>query len=207
MIRSLVYFSLLFTLFAGCKKGRADFTLRGVIMDDTFGGGLSGGVINLYEVEAGGFSTTLIGTAQLTDGNYSFTFPRNKAESYTVEVIKDNYFTLNESVNFSDLTIESDNYRDYRVPAKSWVRLRFINDNPQPTDVLKYIKIDGKQDCPECCPKTEQFLNGAIDTTIVCINNANTIYSYNYWVLNTVISGNRSVLTLPFDTVDLVLNY
>lgn len=207
MGRILFVITVLAVVLTSCKKGRADFTLKGFVSDETFGGGVSGATINLYEVEAGGFSTTLIGTATLSDGNYSFTFPRNKAESYTVEVLKNQYFILEESVNFSSMTIEEDNIRNFSISAKSWVNLKFINDNPQQTDALKYIKIDGKQDCVECCPKSEQYLNGAIDTTITCINDGNTTYSYNYWVLNTVISGHESIVTIPFDTVDLVLHY
>lgn len=191
----------------GCKKGRADFTLRGLITNGTFSGVITGAVLNLYEVEAGGGTTTLIGTQNITDGYYSFTFKRNKVESYIIEVSKPNYFDLYETVNFADMTLEEDNVYDYQMTAKSWVNLHFVNSTPQPNDQLKYIKIDGKEGCPECCEDTEQFLNGAVDTNIYCINDGNTLYSYNYWVIGTIESGHKSVSTTAFDTTEILLTY
>lgn len=203
----LLIFSLLIVVTAGCKKGRANFTLKGVITDASFNSNLAGATAKLYEVEAGGGSTTLIGTVSIVSGEYEFVFQRNQAESYILEVTKPNYFTLSETIYFSSLTIEEDNVRDYDVYAKSWVNLRFVNNNPQQDDQLKYIKVLGKINCEDCCPATEQYLNGAIDTNIYCINNGNSIYSYNFWLLGTSISGTRSVNTVPFDTTEILLQY
>ena len=190
-----------------CKKGKADFTLKGVITDLSFNSGLSGATIKLYEVEAGGGAINLIGTTNVSDGNYSFTFPRNKVESYQLIVEKQNYFDFNETVYFADLTISEDNIRNFSITAKSWVNLHFVNTNPSPTDQLQYIRTQGKKDCEECCPTNNQMLTGAVDTNIYCINDGNTIYSYDYWVIGMGINGTKSITTIPFDTVELLLNY
>lgn len=190
-----------------CKKGAADFTLKGLITDKSFNTPLAGATAKLYEVEAGGGAVNLLGSMSLTDGNYSFTFKRNKAESYKLIVEKENYFDLNQSINFSDLTIEEDNVRNYGVYAKSWVNLRFINSNPQPADMLQYQRSQGKIDCADCCTAESQILEGAIDTNIYCINDGNTVYAYNYWILGTGLFGNKSVTTVPFDTTELLLTY
>lgn len=192
---------------SSCKKGKADFTIRGTITDATFSNGLSGASIKLYEVEAGGSGSNLIGNSTLSDGTYSFTFPRNQAESYTLIVEKANYFTLNETIWFSDLTISEDNVRNYNTTAKSWVNLRFVNQSALPTDQLNFIKANGKTGCDECCDAAEQSLYGDVDTSIICINDGNTIYSYNYVEVGTLNTGTKSVNTVAFDTTELLLNY
>lgn len=206
-MKRLLSFILICFLITACKKGKADFTLKGAITDQSFNTGLAGATVKLYEVEAGGGATNLLGTQTITDGNYSFTFPRNKVESYQLVVTKANYFELNETIFFSELTIKEDNTKDYSIWAKSWVNLVFINSNPQPGDQLQYNRSLGKKDCDECCSAETQLLTGAIDTVITCINDGNTIYAYNYWLLGMGINGTKSITTPPFDTVDLVLTY
>lgn len=192
--------------FTSCKKGKADFTIKGVITNNTFGSGLNGAKVKLYEIEAGGGSTNLLGETTIgSDGSYSFTFPRNKAESYLVTIRKEDYYDRDMPINFADLTIENDNIYNFYSTAKSWVRLKFITTNPAAE--FRYIKQQGKEICDGCCSADEQFLYGVQDLTIICPNDGNTLYSYNYWVLGTPVSGVRSATTAAFDTVDIVLNY
>ena len=199
-------FAAAILLLSSCNKGKADFTVKGTISDDTFSGALTGASVELYEVEAGGSASNLIGSATIgSDGAYSFTFPRNKAESYLLKVRKDNYFEQDFTIPFSELTIEEDNVRNYSSTAKSWARLRFITTDP--TAQLKYVKQQGKIDCANCCGTEENFLNGVVDTEIICPNDGNTTYSYHYWLLGTSISGEKNANTTAFDTVDIVLNY
>ena len=134
-------------------------------------------------------------------------FSRNKAESYVISVRKGGYFDIDKTVSFSELSIKEDNVVHLSTTAKSWVKLRFINTNPSPTDHLRYLKQKGKINCEECCSADEQNLIGNSDTTIYCINDGNATYSYNYWVLGTTISGSKSVTTNAFDTTELLLNY
>jgi hypothetical protein len=189
-----------------CKKGRADFVLTGTITDGSFNTNLSGSKISLYEVPGAG-QPQFLESISSADGSYSFTFERNPVESYLLIVEKENYFSLEQTIPFSDLTTKSENIRDYTTYAKSWAKLRFVNVDPEPGDQLKYIKVKGKSDCDECCSKDYITLSNISDTTFYCINNGNAMYSFNYWLLGTTISGSESVVTTPFDTVEILLEY
>jgi hypothetical protein len=199
---------LFILVFSACKKGKGDFTLKGVVTDTTFSTTHAGAVVKLYQVPAGTTQEILIGTQTLgSDGAYSFTFPRDKMEKYMVKVTKNNYFSLNETVYFSELSLEEDNIANFSTTAKSWAKLRFINSNPQPGDILTYIKQEGKANCPECCTTSETIFFGALDTTIYCINDGNTTYSYFYTVSGTTNQGIKSATTIAFDTTEILLNY
>lgn len=206
-MRVFIYLSVLIVVFA-CKKGKADFTLKGTITDQTFVQNLSGAQVKLYQVPVGSTSLKEIGSMTLgSDGQYSFTFPRDKMEKYVLKVTKSGYFDLERDIYFSDLTIEEANVRNFGTTAKSWVKLTFHNTNPLPDDHLQYIKQAGKEGCEECCTDQEQQLYGAVDTSIYCINDGNTTYSYLYWVIGTTDQGLKGVSTTAFDTTEIILNY
>ncbi|MFT6280169.1 MAG: hypothetical protein ACJA0U_000286 [Salibacteraceae bacterium] len=189
-----------------CNKGKADFTLKGTVSDNTLGTALEGGTVQLYEIEAGTLSTSLIGESTIgADGSYSFTFPRNTVESYTLSIRKENYFDQDKIIPFSDLTLEEDNVKDYSTTAMSWARLRFMTTDP--IAEIHYVKQLGKQGCATCCPIEEQTLYGAQDLEIICPNDGNTIYSYNYWIIGTPGVSNKSATTNAFDTTTITLNY
>jgi len=201
-----ICFLLIATILFSCEKGKADFTLKGTITDETFGGSLVGATIAIYEIEAGTTNNALIGASTIqSDGTYSFTFPRNMVESYLLTVRKSNYFEKDFSIPFSGMTIEEDNVRDYATTAKSWARLRFITSNPNAE--LRYTKQEGKTDCPNCCDDNEQYLYGITDLELICPNDGNTLYSYNYSIIGSGINGIKSATTTAFDTVNIVLNY
>jgi hypothetical protein len=204
---TVFFFSLLFAL-SSCNKGKTNFVLKGTITDATFNQHHSGASVQLYEIEAGGSSTNLIGTAEIgSDGAYSFTFPRNKVESYTLLVEKDGYFTVDENIPFSGMTISEDNERNFSTTAKSWAKIRLINSNPLPSDHLQITKQEGKNGCLECCDNTIMEFYGALDTTIYCVNDGNTTYSFYYTVVGTANQGIQSGNTVVFDTTQISLNY
>jgi hypothetical protein len=197
-----------FIFFISCKKGTSTFTIQGTVTDATFQKGLNGGTLSLYQVPVSTSNQELIGTVQLgQNGAYSFTFPRGKMDKYLVKITKDNYFNQEETILFSSLTVEKDNIRNYSTTAKSWVRLKFLNQDPADTDELVYTKQQGKTNCPACCPSSQQTLLGIVDTSIYCINDGNSVYSIYYSVLGTSNSGILSTATLPFDTTEIYLAY
>lgn len=201
---SLLVLLLAVLSLTACKKGKANFTLKGVVTDATFSTGLSGAKVYIYEVMAGGSDSNLLGTATLgSDGSYSFTFPRNAAESYIIQIRKDNYFDQNIVLPFSELTIEEDNVRNYSTTAKSWAGLHFVTTNT--SAVLKFTRQQGKSGCDECCLPGETIISGAIDTILYCPNDGNTIYSYNYQAGG--LFGIKSVTTVAFDTSYVTLSY
>ena len=204
----LLYIILCATMLFSCKKGSSNFTIKGTITDTTFNQALSGATLSLYQVPSGTNNSVLISsTTVAADGSYSFTFKRDKMDKYILTVAKNNYFSLSETITFSSLSIEEDNVRNYSTTAMAWVKLHFFNLNPSDLDELDYTKQQGKQTCSGCCPTTEQHLYGAIDTSIYCINDANTVYSYLYSVYGTTDQGIMSVTTTAFDTTELYLSY
>ncbi len=207
MIKVFSLFFLLVFVFS-CDKGTANFTVTGTVLDRTFDKQLIGADVKLFQLSVGASNYKQIASTQTAaDGSYSFTFERGKAESYIIRISKENYFPMEEEFSMSELSIKKVNYRNYFTTAMSWVNLRFVHTVGSPTDVLKYIKQDGKQDCDVCCPSNYQYINGLADTSIYCINDGQTTYSYIYWLLNTTQQGSKSITTVPFDTVELVLNY
>ena len=190
-------------LFASCKKGKADITLKGSITDATFNTDLTNGTVELYEIEASTGDANLIGTQQVTDGSYSFTFQRNAAESYMVKIRKTNYFDSENYISLSDLTIKEDNVRNFSITAQSWAGLHFVTTNSSSS--LTYIRQAGKSGCEECCPTSEQSIVGAIDTIIYCPNDGNTVYRYSYHANS--FFGIKEVTTAAFDTTIVTLSY
>ena len=85
--------------------------------------------------------------------------------------------------------------------------LRFFNSNPDVNDKLTFRKQAGKKLCLECCADADQYLYGAADTSIYCINDGNNLYSYFYEVAFTSNQGIKSATTVPFDTTEIYLNY
>lgn len=195
-------------IFTGCKKGKTEFTITGTVTDATFSQALTGATMKLYEVEAGGGSTNLIGSTTIgSDGSYSFTFPRNKVESYIAYVEKNNYFTIDQTIPFSTLTVEEDNVRNLSTTAKSWAKIHLVNSNPQPTDHLSIVKQAGKTSCAECCGDQYEDFYGALDTILYCGNDGNTTYSFYYSVVGTADQGIKSATTVAFDTTLITLSY
>jgi hypothetical protein len=203
------FISIVFILLlVSCHKNSGNFIIKGTINDSTLGIGLEGATVSIYQVPAGKETPELIQTITLgSDGAYSFEFKREKMDKYIIKTNKKNYFDLEETIYFSSLTLDEDNLRDYATTAKSWVRLRFFNTNPLTTDQLIFTKQQGKTLCAECCNSGDVYLNGAVDTSIYCINNGNATYSYFYEVLGTSNQGIKSVTTNAFDTTEIYLNY
>jgi 5-hydroxyisourate hydrolase-like protein (transthyretin family) len=206
-MKLFVFISIVFLGFSSCKKGKAEVTLKGVVTDTSFGLPLSGASIEIYQVESGS-SDELIGQSTTNaNGEYSFVFDRDQTESYRITSSKANYYDLDESISFSDITIEEDNVYNFSTTAKSWVSLNFTNSGGVSTDQLKYIKQSGKSGCGTCCPDDPQFLNGLIDTTIIYANDGNSLFSYQYFVVGTSDQGLKSATTTAFDTTAINLVY
>lgn len=208
-MKKMLCLALVILLAVSCKKKEIDFTLKGTVTDATFGGGLQGATVKLTKVPAASGAYVVVGNATLgADGSYSFTFERDKAEKYILEISKDRYFGIQHTVNFSEFSTEEPLVKNFSTNAKSWVKLRFVNVSPAAnSDVLKFNKQEGKTGCPECCTTDAHYLYGIVDTTFTCVNNGNTTYSYYYNVQGTPVQGIESVVTVPFDTVTIFKEY
>lgn len=206
-LKTFIYLFSLFILFS-CKKSSGDFTIKGKITDNTFNKGLNDATIELYKVQVATNNKIFVASQTLgSDGSYSFTFPREQIEKYIIQVKKNLYFPIESMVYYSELELGKETIRDYSTGAKSWVELRFLNNNPNTNDHFRYIKQEGYSGCATCCPTTEQNYYGALDTSLYCINQGNTPYSIYYWVIGTSTQGLEKVTTTPFDTSLIFIQY
>jgi hypothetical protein len=212
MFRSL-YFSLfsmllLFSLVA-CKKGKAEFTLEGALLDLTYQTVMTGEKVELYQIEAGTNAETLIATTQTdSEGKFVFTFKRDKAEKYILRAAPANYFPVAEDISFSDLSIEVKNLKNLSTTAKAWVKLVFTNVDPVNSwDDLRFEMDAGKTDCEGCLSSDSYHLLGDVDTVIYTFNDGNTLFRYYYEVMSTPVNGYKSATTPAFDTTTILLEY
>ena len=191
-----------------CKRGVASFTLRGTISDETFSTPLTGATLKFYKVLIATGEEILVDTKVLgADGKYEFTFPREKIEKYIIRVSKPLYFDIDQEIQFSSLVPSAVNTRNYSSKAKSWVELRFVNTSVQSSDHFRYIKFSGKENCSECCTSDQVDLYGTAYYSRTCINDALTPYSIYYQVIGTTTQNVVEVITQPFDTTLLLVNY
>lgn len=196
------------TSITSCKRGVASFTLRGTISDETFSTPLTGATLKFYKVLIVTGEEILVDTKVLgADGKYEFTFPREKIEKYIIRVSKPLYFDIDQEIQFSSLVPSAVNTRNYSSKAKSWVELRFVNTSVQSSDHFRYIKFSGKENCSECCTADQVDLYGTAYYSRTCINDALTPYSIYYQVIGTTTQNVVEVITQPFDTTLLLVNY
>ena len=199
--------TFLFLLFS-CNKGAGEFNISGTITDDTFHTSLEGAEISIYKVPLASNTEQFIESQTIgPDGKYHFTVQRERIEKYILRITKHLYFPIEKTIYFSELKLKEENTFDLSTWAKSWVALKFINQNPLSMDHFQYIKQAGYASCAECCESTEQNFYGPLDTTIYCINKGNTLYSLLYWVLNTPNQGYLEANTTAFDTSEIYLSY
>ena len=128
-------------------------------------------------------------------------------EKFIVVVEKNLYFKLEKEIFYASFTVNEPLICNYGTKAKSWVELRFVNADVQPSDHFRYIKQDGLVGCEECCSNAEENIYANPYFHRICINNANELYSILYWNIGTLQQGYEEVLTAPFDTTLLLINY
>jgi len=205
-MKHIFFFIIIILSFYNCQKKQPNFTIKGNVSDNSFQKGLDGATINLYEFEIGSTKPTLVSTYTLTSsGDYNFNFIRNKVEKYLITIEKDNYFSVEKSINFTSLTTNSDYVQDFETTAKSWVKIKFINTNQDLSKTIIYGKDEGKENCDGCCPKTAQTISHSTETSFICTNDGNS--QYKLTTITDQETKSYSIVTSAFDTVDLVITY
>lgn len=202
LIASISILILFLFGFSSCKKGKADVTINGTITNTFDGLGLANCSVSLTQVNADG-TTELLGQMNSSNGTYSFTISRTHCLGYNLAVVKNNYFNVDEFINFSSITVENDNVNNFSTAPLSWVKLKFQNDFPVPSDKMKITKIAGREGCVD----DPFYLDGDADTVIYCENDGGTSFTYNYLEVSGNQFGQKSAVTIPFDTTEILLQY
>lgn len=206
-MKRFTLFIVLIALVSACKKGQADFVISGSVSDYTFSKPLDNATVTVTKKAAG--NEELIHVATLTtdsEGRYKVDLKRDRFISVNIQIEKDGYFMVDETIYFSDLSVETDNFIMSATTGKSWARI-VLKHNESATTKLDLIRTKGKSDCAECCPGGYQHFVGIIDTVLYCVNDANTTYEVTYLKQGTSFSGTKSVVTPYMDTVDIILEY
>lgn len=204
-MKKLLAITALIALSLGCKKKDVAYDITGTVIDGTNGNAaLSGVVVQLYSVPAGGSLTYMSQQTTAADGTYSFHIERERVESYTLVFTKYNFFDHQQSFTYDDASNSSSSAFNATLYSKAWVRLKFVTADANSN--LSITRYAGKSGCAECCGSTFNF-SGITDTTIYCINNGNSAYSYYWFRDNSTTHGDTSIITPVGDTATLLLNY
>lgn len=203
---------LLFTLLIlSCKKnGDLQFSINGIVTDESFSTGLSGATVIVYEKPVANFNYQEIGrTTADSEGKYSILFPRNRVENYKIIIRKDNYFDKEYQILYSALDPKKSIEYNFGTTAYSWVKIHLKNVNEiNDYDGFIYKKTQGKTDCETCCPTGEEIhLYGNADTIFYCMTDGNKPFAYFYELQNTSTIGTVQQNTVAFDTITLVTEY
>ena len=119
---------------------------------------------------------------------------------------KENYFDIQSSVLFDDLSVKNKNVHNFSSTGKSWakIHLKHTGDNTTKLDIVKSI---GKSGCEECCSSDYQQFVGNLDTSYYCINDANTNFEVTYFKQFSSTNGKKNAITPFMDTVEILIEY
>ncbi len=188
-----------------CKKKDLNYTISGNVHDLAFNNNLSGAKVQIQLTNSANSSANK--TVVLTtgaDGNYTYTFARDKFTSIVITVSKDLYFTQQSFLTLDELELNGTTTMDYNMNALSWIRMNFNGDGSQD---ITYYQQEGLTGCAECCAGGQHQLYQVVDESIICINNGNTLYEIYYFLTGTTTGGPVGAITVPFDTTDINITY
>lgn len=206
-MKKIVYLFALIAISSinSCKKKDIKYTINGTVTDLSFNTPLANATITISTSSIS--SPSEIVKATLTtdaSGYFEYELDREKIQNVRISVNKMNYFSDGTLTTLDNLSLDNDNVFNYNVYAKSWVRLHFVSDG---TKDLKYYKLTGKNNCEECCPTGEMHMVNAVDSSVICINNGNSPYKIYYEVVGGSNHGEMEVITAPFQTTEILINY
>lgn len=209
MTRFVILISSFF-LFLSCKNDDAlQFHIKGTVNNAVTNAPISGGKVSVYSTPANSTVPKFEGsTAIASNGDYSITVDRDQYTSLQLHVEKEGYFQEITTVLFADLKAKEDNIFNLTTAARSWIRFNIRNiNNPSSSDEFKFLKSYGKQGCNGCCDNGFTFLYGELDTNITCTNDGGAYFGYYYWVNGNEVFDADSVVTPPFDTLVIDIEY
>lgn len=197
---------VLLTFLSGCNKNTS-YKIEGTITNNTENKGLENAKVSIYSNGIGNDSELVVSSTTDANGKYTLQFERQKTQNYTMLVEKDGYFKQTKQLNSDDILIDETNTFNFNTTAKAWVRIRFVRSFPE--NYIAYIKQEGKQKCEECCGNSRVEFSNKIpsDTSIYCINDGNTKYSIAYSINKIPSEEIKGVITTPFDTTELLIQY
>lgn len=203
----LLFIALLLT---SCKDKGVHYIIDGTILDKSFNKSLADVKVQLLAKKSDSFTFSKIDETQSdSEGKFIFKFPRERVIEYKIVIDKEQYFNEEYTILPSDLKVNQTFLREFPIYAFSWVKIHLKNTgNVDSFDDFIYKKLDGKEDCEDCCPSEEEkHYTGANDVTFYCMTEGGKKFSYYYELKNTGFLGNKEIITIPLDTVLLETEY
>lgn len=200
---------LFFAMIAiSCKKKDLNFNIEGVITDAAFQTPCSAGKVKLFKVAAGTSQEVFIAEQELTNGEYSLTFARDRSEKYVLYFERENYFEEELTVFFKDLSVEEPYLLNFNVDARSymtWVVTDVFPQSNQATCTI--VKLNGRASGTETCPNGSYdfFGGGSVSDTLRCAVRGNAYIRFNVIKLPSFVLD--SVYCPAFEDVLHFVNY
>lgn len=144
-----------------CKKKELVFVIEGQIFDKSFNQNLSQGTVKLYRVPVATTNEIFVDEQTVTDGKYSFTFPRDKSERYVIKFSKDGYFDETHEVYFSQLQVGTNYILNFNAEAIATMNWIFLDGSPQNSNYFVTLqKLNGRPIGVGTCPNQSYDVYG-----------------------------------------------
>lgn len=204
----LFYVLVFVTTALSCKKKDLDFNIQGVITDFSFQTPCNQGYVKLYKVPAGTNQEVFIAEQELTNGQYSFSFARDRSEKYVLYFERENYFDEEFTIFFKDLSVEEAYILNFNVDARSFITWVVTDVFPQSNQATcSIVKLNGRTSGQETCPNgSYDFFGGSlVPDTLRCAVRGNAYIRFNVVKLPNFVLD--SLYCPAFEEVIHVVNY
>jgi hypothetical protein len=200
-----------------CKKNKElQITIKGQVTHSTDGTPAAGiqvkfqyqGISNSTVTSA---YTTLGSTTTDASGNYSYTFEKQAASKYRIQLNSSFHFAAESEEAADNFSATQDNIRNLNIAPLGWFSIRITNANPvNSSDQIIYQNNTEASNPVGCCNNNAIALTGtSIDTILICkrYGGSRVRFTWNVSKLTGNTNNTDSILCPKFDTAYYQLNY
>lgn len=211
-MRFFYIFFLLITL-VSCKKDPIQYTFIGNVSDKNSGLPVDNVLLEISqkEINSNALNPNFILAGEIStdeNGNYALVLDREKILELKFELTNDNYYSLDKTINSSELSTENDNVHDFKLESHAWIKVRLLNSFVEPGEQLNFYKHNIREDCPDCCASGYTIISDATaDTTFICPVVGDLHFKYSYGEVLASTSVTDSIYCTKNDTTSLVIVY
>lgn len=203
---------LVVIFFISCKKEPIQYTFGGTVTESPNHNALSNVLVKVEQrVYNGNVAASIFssGGQSSTDalGNFEISFEREKVVEFKISFSKAGYFTEDYLINSGDVKTDETKIMNAELDPESYIKFHLNNLSGMTTDIFTMIHYNFKTDCDGCSTNDFHYYEGIVDTTFIIKTNGNIYTKYSYKNPGGAVFIQDSVFTIPFDTVDVNINY
>ncbi|HRS53357.1 MAG TPA: hypothetical protein P5250_01465 [Bacteroidales bacterium] len=200
-----------------CKKDKtATFTLKGIVLDKSYGNVVTDAKITLWanKIQTGIYSS---GYEELTtfytdkNGEYNVNVKLQKTAGYKISIRKYNYFDYDQTIPADNFQPGGSYYTSYSIAPVGYITIRAVNKFPyNKNDFISYRFTNGYLDCFSCCNNvTIKGYGENFDSTYTCmaVGGTQLIISWNVIKNGQYFYNNNPIYCKPFDTTYFEISY